>query len=136
MAEQGPEGYKKLVVWRNARELRFRIYKISNEFPKSEVRRVSQMRDAARSVKQNIQEGYQRRSLGEYIHSLEISKASLGELQGDLEDCFEDRLITKDEIDILFKLCHSAIYLSTQYLKTMWRPENQAKWKTLKNSTR
>ena len=44
-------GYKKLAVWKNAYELRKLIYKITVRFPKSEMRRVSQMRDAARSIK-------------------------------------------------------------------------------------
>ena len=73
---EGKEGYKKLIVWRNAKTLRAMVYQITTSFPKSELRRVSQMRDAARSVKQNIQEGYQRQSLAEYIRGLEISKAS------------------------------------------------------------
>ena len=70
---RGKEGYKKLIVWKNAYKLRRKVYEITRRFPKIELRRVSQMRDAARSIKQNIQEGYGK-SLGEYIHSLEISK--------------------------------------------------------------
>src|SRR3989338_3087439 len=88
--DDGKEGYKKLVVWKNAKELRALVHRLTGEFPKLEVRRISQMRDAARSVKQNIQEGYQRRTRGEYLRGLEIAKGSLAELQGDVEDCLED----------------------------------------------
>ncbi len=51
------DGYKKLVVWKNAHKLRKLIYEMTKTFPKNEMRRISQMRDSARSVKQNIQEG-------------------------------------------------------------------------------
>ena len=83
------EGYRKLVVWQNFYKLRRLVYEITRKFAKSEMRRVSQMRDAARSVKQNIQEGYGK-TLGEYIHSLGISQGSLRELSGDIEDSYDD----------------------------------------------
>jgi len=51
------------------------------------------MNDAARSAKQNIQEGYKQGSLGEYINYLNISCGSWSELRGDIE-LFEDGLIT------------------------------------------
>jgi len=89
-------GFKKLVVWQNAKKLRKLIYDMTAKFPKSEMRRVSQMRDAARSVKQNIQEGYMSNSTGIYIRSLSISEGSLAELSGDVEDCLEDDLITEN----------------------------------------
>jgi len=81
------QGYKELVVWQNASLLRSKVYQLIQRFPKSEMRRVSQMNDAARSVKQNIQEGY-RQTIGQYINSLKnICQPSLSELHGDIEDC-------------------------------------------------
>lgn len=92
----GEYGFKKLIVWKNAREFRKLIYDMTKTFSKTEMRRISQMRDAARSVKQNVQEGYMRGSIGEYIHFLTYSQGSLGELSGDVEDCIEDALIDKE----------------------------------------
>lgn len=103
-------GYKKLVVWRNAYKLRRLVYEITRKFARPEMRRVSQMRDAARSVKQNIQEGYGK-SLKEYIHSLGISQGSLRELSGDVDDCFDDGLITEDKFQKLDKLIGKTDYL-------------------------
>lgn len=54
----GHEGFRKIIVWQNTYKLRKLVYEITKRFPQSEMRRVSQMRDAARSMKQNIQEGY------------------------------------------------------------------------------
>lgn len=115
------EGYKKLVLWRNTHELRQRIYQLTADFPKSEFRRISQMRDAARSVKQNIQEGYQRHSLGEYVRFLEIAKASLAELQGDLEDCFEDSLLSATSFQEVHRLCKRTDYLFARLLQSLKR---------------
>ena len=113
-------GYKKLIVWQNAYKLRRLIYEITKRFPASELRRVSQMRDAARSVKQNIQEGYSR-TLGLYINYLEISKGSLKELSGDIEDCFDDGLIKEDEFKKLDELCGKTDYLFMRLIQSLRR---------------
>jgi len=68
--------YRKLIIWKNACEIRRKIYKITSRFPKLEMRRISQMNDAARSIKQNIQEGYFK-STKSYINYLITSKGSV-----------------------------------------------------------
>lgn len=112
------EGYRKLIVWQNLYALRRMVYEITKRFPKSEMRRVSQMNDAARSSKQNVQEGYGR-SLAEYIRYLVISKGSLNELSGDLEDCFDDKLITAPEYDKLKELCGKTNYLEMRLIQSL-----------------
>lgn len=100
------QGYTKLIVWKNVCELRHLIYNITKKFPKNEHRRVSQMCDSARSIKQNIQEGYKSASIGEYMHHLSIAQGSLGENSGDVDDCLQDNLINTQEysgIDNLIK---------------------------------
>lgn len=87
------------------------------------------MRDAARSAKQNIKEGYRKGTLGEFIHSIRISMGSLEELQGDMEDCLEDKLVSDSEFEKFSKLYQSASYMSTQYVKSMNRAENKKNWK-------
>lgn len=117
--DDGKEGYKKLVVWKNAKELRALVHRLTGEFPKLEVRRISQMRDAARSVKQNIQEGYQRRTRGEYLRGLEIAKGSLAELQGDVEDCLEDGVGDRTQLLTAFDLCKKTDYLFMRLLDAL-----------------
>jgi len=114
----GEEGYRKLVVWRNAYKLRRLVYEITRRFSKSEFRRVSQMRDAARSIKQNIQEGYGK-SLGEYIHSLGISQGSLREVSGDIEDSYDDGLINEEEYKSLKELCGKTDYLLIRLIQSL-----------------
>ena len=117
------QGYKKLIVWKNAYNLRRLVYEVTKKFSKSEMRRVSQMRDAARSIKQNIQEGYGK-TLGEYIHSLEISKGSLRELSGDIEDCFDDGLTNTEEVEKLNGLCAKTDYLFMRLIQSLRRKQN------------
>ena len=111
-------GYKKLIVWQNAYKLRRLIYDITQQFPKSEMRRVSQMRDSARSVKQNIQEGYRKTLLG-YINYLNISWGSLSELRGDIEDCFDDGLIDKNVFLKTDELAGKTEYLFKRLIQSL-----------------
>lgn len=121
------QGYRKLITWQKANELRKLVYTIIKRFPKIEMRRISQMNDAARSVKQNIQEGYKRGSLGEYIHSLNIAQGSLGELIGDIEDCFDDRLITKEEFELLDKSSGQTDYFLKRLIESLIKKRKEDK---------
>ena len=136
--------YEKLVFYQNICDIRRFIFIISERFSKQHMRLVSQMRDAARSAKQNIKEGYRRGTLAQYknikegyrrgtlaqyIQYIKISLASLEELSGDMEDCFEDYLISKEEYEHFLKLYRSADFLMCQYLKSMYKIENQGRWK-------
>ena len=82
--------YEDLKFYQDICEIRRLIYKITERFRKIDLRLVSQMREAARSAKQNIREGYKKGTIGEFIHSIKISQGSLEELSGDCEDCLED----------------------------------------------
>ena len=126
--EDQTRGFKKLIVWKNTRELRKKIYEITKRFSSRELRRVSQMRDAARSVKQNIQEGYSKNSLGDYMRSLEISKGSLAELMGDIDDCLEDGLITEEEFSDLDSLSKRTHYLFDRLLTALHKKSRDGTW--------
>lgn len=152
--------YEKLKFYQDTCKLRKLIVPITERFQKSHMRLVSEMRDAARSAKQNIREGYSRGSLPEFLRAIRISQGSLEELGGDIDDCLlsfaqpivrnsrkqseiltsllllvkkrsiEDRLISSEEHQKLTKLCKSALYMSTQYVKSMNKSNNKGKWKT------
>lgn len=94
------------------------------------------MRSAARSAKQNIREGYRKGTLGEYIHSIKISQGSLEELSGDMEDCLEDGLISKEEFDRFLEIYQSAGYMTSQYLKSLYKMEREGTWKVPGESLR
>ena len=79
------KSYKELIVWQKSISLVKSIYKITNEFPKSELYGLSsQMQRAAVSIPSNIAEGYSRKNLKEYIQFLHIAYGSSAELETQL----------------------------------------------------
>jgi len=87
------------------------------------------MRDAARSVKQNIQEGYFKPGAKEYIRYLNISRSSLNELSGDLDDCREDGLLSREEFMELDKLCGTTDYLFKRQMDAIRRKIKEGTWR-------
>lgn len=128
--EKRKPAYESLKFYQDICELRKLIYIITKRFEKTHLRLVSQMRDAARSAKQNIREGYRKGSAGEFSNAIRISQGSLEELGGDVCDCHEDGLITKEEFDSLSKIINSATFLSGRYLILLRKLKNEGKWKT------
>jgi len=121
--------YEKLKFYQDICDIRRFIYNITERFRKTHLRLVSQMRDAARSAKQNIREGYRKGTAGEFIRGIKISQGSLEELSGDVEDCREDELIDEEEFVKFSDLYQSASYMSEQYLKSLYKMEREGTWK-------
>ena len=124
------QAYEKLKFYLNICEIRRFIYRITERFRKSHIRLVSQMRDSARSAKQNIREGYSKDSAGEFGHSIKISRGSLDELEGDTDDCYQDQLITKEEYEYLKKLFRRTKYQIDRYLDSLYKLDRDGKWKS------
>ena len=121
--------YEDLKFYQQICEIRKLIYKISERFVRSHPRLASQMRDAARSAKQNIREGYRNGSIGIFSNSLKISQGSLEELMGDIEDCLEDGLIQKSEFIQLSKLFKSADYMLSRYIQSLYKIKETGTWR-------
>jgi len=80
------KSFRDLDVWHLGVELAETVYRVTAEFPKSELFALSsQMRRAAVSIPSNIAEGRSRDSTREFLHFLSISKGSLAELETQLE---------------------------------------------------
>jgi len=88
------------------------------------------MCDSARSAKQNIREGYRKDTVGEFAHSIKISAGSLSELEGDIDDCFEDNLITKEEHGGFKDLLSQTNYQIDRYLDSLYKMDKEGKWKS------
>ena len=113
------ESYKDLIVYQKAYQLALKIYRFTNNFPKTEIYGlVSQMRRAAISIPANIAEGYRRKNRKEYIQFLNIAFGSAGELETqislshDLEmlhenDFIELQCLNEDVSKLLYKLIKS-----------------------------
>jgi len=118
---KNPEGYKQLLVYQRAEELREFVFKITENFPQVERRRKEHMRDSARSTKQNIVEGWKRETTQQYIDFLSFSFGSLGELKEDGEDSLKDGLITKEEFEGLKRKCGELDYLMRRLKESLER---------------
>jgi len=80
--------YKDLRVWQKSLELVVEIYKLTEDFPRSEAfGLISQMRRAAVAVSSNIAEGQKRGHQKEFLQFLYISYGSGAELETQIEIC-------------------------------------------------
>ena len=80
-----PRSFRDLIVWQRAIQLSVEIYRLTDDFPKSEVYGLSsQLRRAAVSIASNIAEGYGRITKGEYVQFLGHARGSLCEVQTQL----------------------------------------------------
>ncbi len=99
--------YKELIVWQKSFELVKKIYKITENFPKSEIYGLtSQVRRASVSIPSNIAEGFVRKHKKEFSQFISIAFGSGAELETQLLLSKELKFITdKDfnEIDGLLQ---------------------------------
>jgi four helix bundle protein len=77
--------FKEMRVWQMSMKLAESIYRLSNDFPKSEMYGLtSQLRRCAVSIPSNIAEGFSRKSTNEFIQFLYISLGSCSECETQL----------------------------------------------------
>ena len=91
-------GYRKLVAYVKACEIRRNVYRLVKIFPKEEQFALcDQMRRAAVSVTSNIAEGMARYSNKDKVRFLEISFGSLMEVMSQLEVALDEGYIDSTE---------------------------------------
>ena len=79
------KSHEDLVVWKMSVEFVTTIYKVTKDFPKSEMYGLtSQIRRSAVSIPSNIAEGAARKTTKEYIQFVYISLGSIAELETQL----------------------------------------------------
>ena len=95
-----------LEVWKTAHQLTLAVYKVTQNFPKSEqFGLTSQVRRSASSVPTNIIEGQARQYKKEFVQFLYISKGSLEETNYHLFLSKELGYISEDDYKMLAELC-------------------------------
>ncbi len=81
----GIKSYQDLEVWQKAMQFVTDCYRVTGEFPKSELYGLTnQMRRAAVSIPSNIAEGQARQYTKEFIQFLAIASGSLAEVETQL----------------------------------------------------
>lgn len=101
MSTQAVQSFRDLIVWQRAIQLSVSIYRLTQDFPRSELYGLSsQLRRAAVSVASNIAERHGRLTTGEYTQFLGLSRGSNCELQTQLVIVRELALAPPESIDI------------------------------------
>jgi four helix bundle protein len=109
--------FRDLRVWQAAMSLVEQVYLLTQSFPKHETYGLAgQMQRAAVSVPSNIAEGHTRAHSKEYLHHLSIVRASLAELQTQLEIALRLKYCTPEKIS---RLIDQADLLGRQ-MSTLW----------------
>lgn len=110
------KSFTDLIVWQKAILLTKEIYKLTREFPKSELYTLtSQMRRAAISIPSNIAEGKKRRTRKDFANFLSTADASAAELQTQI-------IIARDEYKTVdFKKAEILLTEVQKMLATMIR---------------
>ena len=111
--------HKELDVWKEAIDLVTKVYGLTNGFPDTEkFGLISQIRRSAVSVPSNIAEGAARGTNKEYVHFLNISLASLSELETQL--IISEKLNYPSDPQIVKDLekIQSKLYKLRNYLKS------------------
>ncbi len=117
-------GYRNLVAYIKASEVRRRVYRLLRNFPKEEQFAIcSQMRRATVSVTSNIAEGMTRYSNKDKVHFLEISFGSLMELMSQLEVAVEEKYISENEFQNMETLVAETGRLLTGLQKSFMKVE-------------
>jgi four helix bundle protein len=82
IAERTGKGFRNLLVWQKAHNLVLSVYKMTEEFPKSEIFALtSQIRRAVVSIPANIAEGQGAGTKPQFVRYLDIAKGSLSEVE-------------------------------------------------------
>ena len=93
-------GYRKLIAYVKACEVRRKVYRLIKKFPKEEQFALcDQLRRAAVSITSNIAEGMTRYSNKDKTHFLEISFGSLMEVMSQLEVAYDEKYINEDDFN-------------------------------------
>ena len=96
--------FRNLLVWQKSMSLITKIYVSTKKFPKEEIYGLtSQIRRSSISIPSNIAEGFGRDSNKEYLRFLNVSIASLFELQTQLEIAKNIEYLTQEEDNNLYE---------------------------------
>ena len=119
-------GYRKLVAYVKASDVRRNTYRLLKTFPKEEQFALcNQMRRAAVSVTSNIAEGMTRYSTKDKMHFLEISYGSLMELMSQFEVAAEENYISKDDFNNIEQLIGETARVISGLQKSFNNPDQE-----------
>lgn len=105
--------FRDLIAWQKSHALTLAIYEQTKRFPKGEIFGLTnQLRRASVSVVSNIAEGFGRRSEADRVHFYDMARASLHEVQAQLQVAQDVGYIqpaAHQQLDDLSVECHKLL---------------------------
>ncbi len=124
--------FEDLEVWKTARVLTNRIYKITNAHPSfsKDYGLIDQIRRASVSIMSNIAEGYERGGNQELVQFLAIAKGSCGEVRCQLYIAGDQAYLTQQELKSLIDECKRISIMISNFIDYLKRsPLKGSKYK-------
>jgi four helix bundle protein len=116
--------YQDLIAWQKAKIFASEIYRITEQFPKTEIYGLtSQLRRAAVSVASNIAEGQGRLTKGEFGHFLGQARGSLLEVETQLSIAVDLRFLNEGDFKVLQQRSSEVKKLLSGLIDSMREPE-------------
>ncbi len=110
-------GFKELNCWKEGRELRKLVSKLVKIFPDTEKYLLcSQTTRAARSVTNNIAEGYGRYTYTDTRHFFIQSRGSLTEILDQLSIAVDEEYIDEEQANVIEQQCETVFKLINGYI--------------------
>ena len=112
--------HKKLDVWKKSIELVSEVYRLTSKFPIQEQYGLSsQIRRSAISVPSNISEGVARTSKLETLRFLDIARASLVELDTQIEIAVKLNYLSDSDTTTLSEMINHTFAMLSKFLKSI-----------------
>ena len=119
--------FEDLEVYKAARELRKKIYRLAKELPEYEKYNLAgQMRRACLSLTNCIAEGHGRFHYQENIQFLRQSRGSLQELIDDINTCIDENYADLDRLSNLKKEAYMVLKKLNGYIKYLRKCKQEA----------
>jgi four helix bundle protein len=124
--------YKKIHAWKLADDLTLLVYQLTQSFPKEELYGLtSQLRRAVSSAPANIAEGSARRTAKDYLHFLDIARASLAEAHYFVHLALRLNYIAParaEELESLFKRSFACLHALIQAVQASQSDRPIVRW--------
>ena len=118
MGERKIKSFEDLEVWQVCRDLRKTLTGLARKLPQEEKFRLTdQIIRAARSITNNIAEGYGRYHFQENMQFCRQSRGSLYEIMDHLIICVEEKYLSADHFNKLKLDCERAIILLNGFIR-------------------
>ena len=112
--------HKKLDVWKKSIELVSEVYRLTSKFPIQEHYGLSsQIRRSAISVPSNISEGVARTSKLETLRFLDIARASVVELDTQIEIAVKLNYLSDSDTTTLFEMINHTFAMLSKFIKSI-----------------